>query len=65
MVSIFQKGQVVYLIYESKKERKSHLHSFWFSVLYKCENWGNIMPCLPVIIHQMSVCMLFDMENNY
>lgn len=55
----------MYLIYESKKERKSHLHSFWFSVLYKCENWGNIMPCLPVIIHQMSVCMLFDMENNY
>lgn len=58
VVCIFQKGHVVYLIYESKEERKSLLDSFWFSILYKCENWGSTVPCLPMIISQMSVYML-------
>lgn len=55
---IFQKGHVVYLIYESKEERKSLLDSFWFSIFYKCENCGSIVPCLPKIISQVSVYML-------
>lgn len=65
VVCIFQKGHVVYLIYGSKEERKSRLDSFWFSVVYKCENWGSIMLCLPLIISQMSVYMLFDMNNYF
>lgn len=58
VVCIFQKGHVVCLIDENKQERKSLLDSFWFSVLYKCKNWGSIVPCLPMITSQMSVYML-------